>query len=288
MKALVTLSLILTVILSSVINAQEIEGIATYKTQRKVEMQLDSTHMDDAMRDRVMAMMKKQLEREYTLEFTKDESTYKEVETLDDPGTSIGGNGMRFEVQVVGGGNSDLLYKNVKENRFANQNEMFGKQFLIKDDLSKRDWVMHKETKNIGEYTCFKATYTYERDAMRTRTISNEKEEIQQPEKPEKETIEVVAWYTPQIPVQNGPGAYGGLPGLILEVNDGELTVLCNKVVLNPKNGLDIKEPKGGKMVSQEEYDKIMDKKMEEMEERFQSDGRRKGNGSEIEIRVRG
>ncbi|MBT8255053.1 MAG: GLPGLI family protein, partial [Bacteroidia bacterium] len=138
------------------------------------------------------------------------------------------------------------------------------------------------------EYTCFKASYTYERDAMRTRTISNEKEEIQQPEKPEKETIEVVAWYTPQIPVKNGPGAYGGLPGLILEVNDGELTVLCNKVVLNPKNGLDIKEPKGGKVVSQEEYDKIMDKKMEEMEERFQSDGRRKGNGSEIEIRVRG
>jgi GLPGLI family protein len=46
-----------------------------------------------------------------------------------------------------------------------------------------------------------------------------------------KETI-VTAWYTPEIPVNQGPDKYWGLPGLILEVNDGK-TVLCSKVVLN-------------------------------------------------------
>jgi GLPGLI family protein len=102
------------------------------------------------------------------------------------------------------------------------------------------------------------------------------------------ETITVTAWYTPQIPVPNGPGTYDGLPGLILEVNDSELTILCSKVVLNPSKGVDVEEPKGGKVVTQEEYDKIMDKKMQEMNERFESDGRRKRDGNEIEIRIGG
>ena len=35
----------------------------------------------------------------------------------------------------------------------------------------------------------------------------------------EEETI--TAWYTLDIPVNNGPSRYHGLPGLILEVNDG-------------------------------------------------------------------
>ena len=32
-------------------------------------------------------------------------------------------------------------------------------------------------------------------------------------------TIEVTAWYTPEIPINQGPADYWGLPGLILEVN---------------------------------------------------------------------
>ncbi|MBL4664220.1 MAG: GLPGLI family protein [Flavobacteriaceae bacterium] len=102
------------------------------------------------------------------------------------------------------------------------------------------------------------------------------------------ETVTVTAWYTPQIPVKNGPSQYNGLPGLILELNDGDLTILCSKVVLNPKSGLDIKEPKGGKVVTQEKFDQIMEKKMQEMEEQFKSDGRRGGDGSSFEIRIGG
>ena len=47
--------------------------------------------------------------------------------------------------------------------------------------------------------------------------------------------ITISAWYTPQIPVSAGPGNYHGLPGLILEVNDGSETVICSKIVINPK-----------------------------------------------------
>ena len=81
-----------------------------------------------------------------------------------------------------------------------------------------------------------------------------------------KEVI-VTAWYTMDIPVSHGPENYWGLPGLILEVNDGTTTILCSKIVLNPKEKKEIKAPKNGKVVTQAEFDKIMKEKMEEMRE---------------------
>ena len=48
--------------------------------------------------------------------------------------------------------------------------------------------------------------------------------------------ITITAWYSPEIPVSQGPENYWGLPGLILEVNDGKTTILCSKVVLNLKD----------------------------------------------------
>ena len=99
----------------------------------------------------------------------------------------------------------------------------------------------------------------------------------------EPENLEVTAWYTPEIPISQGPGPYWGLPGLILEVNDGRTAILCSKLVLNSKEELNIKAPNKGKEVSQEEYNAILAEKMEEMSKRFRSGNR--GNGARIMIR---
>lgn len=284
MKLITFTTLLLSLLLVGNLKAQNIEGIATYKTQRQMDVQLDSTQMDDAMQKQLIAMLKKQFQKEFTLQFTDGESVYKEEEKLDAPSPGMGG-GM-VQVEIMGNGASDVLYKNTNEQQFVNQVESFSKQFLIQDKINDREWKLEKETKNIGDYTCFKATSTYERSVMRTRTISSSSaEETEAPEE-EKETITVTAWYTPQIPVKNGPANYDGLPGLILEIADGELSVLCSKIVLNPKNGVDINRPKGGKKVTQDEFDKIMDKKMKEMEEQFHDS--RRNNGDQIEIRIGG
>lgn len=93
---------------------------------------------------------------------------------------------------------------------------------------------------------------------------------------PKEKTI--TAWYTPEIPVNQGPDEYWGLPGLILEVNDGRTTILCSKIVLNPKEQVTIKEPTKGKEVSQKEFNETVMEKMQEMRERFQNDRNRGGN----------
>ena len=104
---------------------------------------------------------------------------------------------------------------------------------------------------------------------------------------PEMEIITITAWYTTQIPVNNGPRNYHGLPGLILEVNDGSETLICSKIVINPDKKVSITEPKKGKEITQEKYDIIIEKKMKEMQERFRSNDRNR-DGNEVRIRIGG
>ncbi|RZJ98139.1 MAG: GLPGLI family protein, partial [Flavobacterium sp.] len=62
-----------------------------------------------------------------------------------------------------------------------------------------------------------------------------------------------------------GPGEFWGLPGLILEASYDETTILCSKVVLNPKTKNEIKKPKKGKKVTKKEYESLIEKQMEQM-----------------------
>jgi GLPGLI family protein len=224
--------------------AQSFEGIATYKTQQKIDFEIDSTEVGgSAMKKQIMGMLKKQFQKTFLLSFDKNNSLYKEDLELAPP--SVGSN-----IMVVNSGfGSGVLYKNIQKKYFIDQKETYGKQFIIRDSLMALNWVLQKETKNIGKYTCFKATYnikttnfTFDGDQSANLPVNRE----------------VTAWYAPQIPISNGPSQYHGLPGLILEVNDGDTTILCSSITLNPKDGVTIYEPKKGSKVSQAEYNKIM------------------------------
>ena len=262
--------------------AQDFQGVATYKTQRKLDLKIDSTQVGGGeMQKQIMDMLKKEFQKTFILTFDKNTSVYKEDEALAPPST---GSRMIF---ISSDGGSDVLFKDIKNQSITNQKETFGKQFIIKDRLKPIEWELHSDTKNIGNYNCYKATYTKEiEESMMTFSSSDEEQKEEEPTTaPVMKTITVTAWYTPQIPVSNGPESYQGLPGLILEVNDGDLTILCSKITINPKKAIEISEPKKGKQVTQEEYDSIMLKKMEEMSEQY------RGRGSDkegIEIRIGG
>ncbi|WP_142785044.1 GLPGLI family protein [Changchengzhania lutea] len=253
--------------------SQNFEGMATYKSHRKVDLKIDEDNENSEMKRQIQDQLRKQFQQEYTLHFNQYESIYKKNEKLEAPTPIQSG----IRIQVSEG--SDIMYKNNKENRYTNKTEIFGKLFLIKDTLANRRWEFVNETKNIGDYSCFKAIY---KDSITTQTLS-EKGDI---EKIKEERITTV-WYTPQIPVNNGPAEYYGLPGLILEVNDGDLTLVCTKIVLNPKDAFKIVEPDHGKAVTQKKFDAIMEKKNKEMMEQFRS---RPGadDGERVMIRIGG
>lgn len=275
------LSMLKTFMLSCLISgsmfAQDFSGRATYKTHRKSSFELDSTTIaaNPGIQEQMEAQMRKMFQKTFTLDFTKSESMYKEEQELDAPkGPSANGGVM---VMVMGGdGSSDILYKNISQNRMAHKTELMGKVFLIKDNLVAYDWELTGETKNIGIYTCYKAVYEREEESIEINMIDGEVKE----EKVTKKTT-LVAWYTTDVPVSNGPNNYGGLPGLILEVNDGDLTIVCSELVLNPKKVKEIIEPVKGKIVARKKFEDIAKEKTKEMMDRYRS---RDGKGIEIKI----
>jgi GLPGLI family protein len=277
MNTKIILIALVSILFSISISAQKIQGIATYKTDRKVDLKMNAEEMDDAMQQSIAAQLKKQFQREFTLTFNASESLYvQEDEGLSAPNPKPA-NGISIQLS----GNTDVLYRNTKENRFVNETEIMSKAFLVKDSLSALDWKFEKETKNIGEYTCFKATYTREVTEKTFDSNTNEMVEVQ------KDQV-TTAWYTLDIPVQHGPAEFWGLPGLILEISDGDLTILCSKIVLNPAKGIDIKEAIKGTMVSQDEYDIIQKKKTDEMMEQFRNNSNRKSDGPTRIIKIGG
>ena len=277
MKLLMLKTFMFSCLISGSMFAQDFSGRATYKTHRKSSFELDSTTMaaNPGIQEQMEAQMRKMFQKTFTLDFTKSESMYKEEQELDAPkGPSANGGVM---VMMMGGdGSSDILYKNISQNRMAHKTELMGKVFLIKDNLVAYDWELTGETKNIGIYTCYKAVYEREEESIEINMIDGEVKE----EKVTKKTT-LVAWYTTDVPVSNGPNNYGGLPGLILEVNDGDLTIVCSELVLNPKKVKEIIEPVKGKIVARKKFEDIAKEKTKEMMDRYRS---RDGKGIEIKI----
>ena len=258
------------------ISAQEFSGSATYKTHRKSSIELDSTTMaaNPGIQKQLEAQMRKMFQKTYILDFTKSESMFKQKQELDGPKVPKS-NGAIIMIEGMSGG-TDVLYKNIKEKRMANKTDLMGKIFLIKDNLVSYDWELTGETKNIGNYTCYKAVFEKEEESIEIKMIDGE---VKEEKGIKKRTI--VAWYTTDIPISNGPKNYGGLPGLILEVNDGNETIMCSELVLNPSKTIDIKEPTKGKQVSREKFSEISLEKTKEMMNRYRS---RDGKGIEIKI----
>jgi len=277
MKLLMLKTFMLSCLISGSMFAQDFSGRATYKTHRKSSFELDSTTIaaNPGIQEQMEAQMRKMFQKTFTLDFTKSESMYKEEQELDAPkGPSANGGVM---VMVMGGdGSSDILYKNILEKRMANKTDLMGKIFLIKDNLVSYDWELTGETKNIGNYTCYKAVYEKEEEDIQIDMIDGE---VKEEKVTKKRTL--VVWYTTDVPISNGPNNYGGLPGLILEVNDGDLTIVCSELVLNPKEAKEIKEPVKGKIVTREKFSKISLEKTKEMMNRYRS---RDGKGIEIKI----
>lgn len=276
MKKIVVYTLLL--LLVGTTSAQsKFQGKATYMSKTTMDMSRFDK-MSEQQKKQMMARFKSFLEKTYTLSFNRQESSFKENVKLEAPGAS-GPSWARSNGQ-------GSIYKNIKERKMIEDKEQFSKRFLIKENMQQPQWKLASETKQIGQFTCYKATYEkkdtnidwgniFRRgDNQKKKDSTKTKENKPKPEK----TVVVTAWYSPQIPVSAGPAEYWGLPGLILELNAGRTTMLCTEVVLNPEENLEIKVPTKGKEVTREEYNSIVKEKSEELREQFRN-RRRNGGG---------
>jgi len=145
---------------------------------------------------------------------------------------NIDKNDLAQSINKISAGSDKKFYYNSKTNTFLIKDcGSLGDCFIYDNKLF--DWQLTQESKMINNYLVFKAT----------RSNGN-----------------IIAWYTPKIPIGFGPKGEYGLPGLILELEIGNIVFKTTKIILNPKEEIKIKEPKGGKRVSYEEYKEIVKK----------------------------
>ena len=244
--------------------ANDFQGKATYISKSRLELGTWGARMSEARKKQIAARLKNRLEKEFVLVFNKEESLFIEQEQLD----AISGATDSWGKNFAAGEN----YKNVKSDKQIQQQEFYGKKFLVKDQLLPMTWTLGNETKKIGNYNCFKATTFIPTDDLlwysfswsRIRTTNDSEEKTTEVDDKSVDITEVEAWYTPQIPVRHGPSEYWGLPGLILEVSAGETTMLCSKIVLNPSDVIEIEAPSKGSVVTKSEYQDLIQNKMVE------------------------
>lgn len=257
---------------------KDFQGKAIYFSKTTIDLDnFGGRQISEAQKKQFMERMKSNFEKTFILSFDKTSSLYKEDAKLESPSNG-GGRGPGFGSFGSGG----IKYKNTKDLVALEETEFFGKKFLVSDTMETPKWELGSETKQIGNYTCFKATMMQDVDPadfsnFRRGRGNDDKKEEGKEEVEAAQQIEVVAWYTPQIPVNNGPGEYWGLPGLILEINSGRTTILCTEIVLNPSEKQVIDAPSKGKEITREKYNETVKTKMEEMKQNFQ--GRGNGGG---------
>jgi len=113
-------------------------------------------------------------------------------------------------------GSDDKIYKNYQTNTLVFLSQVLAQDYLYEETLERQNWELSKETIIVENYSCFKATCRF-----RGRDWT--------------------AWYTPDIPMIEGPWKLGGLPGLILMAEDanGEFIFECKGIsLLKPQTAI--------------------------------------------------
>jgi GLPGLI family protein len=169
--------------------------------------------------------------KEFILEFDKNQSVnyQKEIVSPD----------LKYSYRNA------FYYQNKSESLYLRTEDdaMFGK-ITITDSI-KSTWKLTNETKLINNILCYKAT--------------QEAQDYRGSDWGRK--YKVVTWYAPEISAPFGLFEYGGLPGLILELQIRNVTYGADKIVLKPMKNSKLKRPKKqGKVMTEKEFlDKFME-----------------------------
>lgn len=102
---------------------------------------------------------------------------------------------------------------NDKFNFFYTTNEQYFKknEYLVRTEKF-NDWILLDETKNINGFICYKA------------------EGVLKSIEAQVEDKKIIAWYCPDIPFSFGPNGFGNLPGLIIEIQIGNILFGVKKI----------------------------------------------------------
>ncbi len=237
-------------IMSLIVNAQMKSGIIKY--EMVTSFAGAAKNNDKQIPEEILAMFPKEVRNKKQLRFNETKSIYENViaaksnEEEEEPQESNGG--MTFKIKTVGGGNDpkEKVYVDLNQNQKVESKSFFGKDFVItSDSINNTQWKPTGKQKILLNYPCYEAI-----------TLGDVKGK--------KDTI--IAWYTPAISPKSGPMGFCNLPGMILQLDLGQVTsIVATEVIEKEINDAEMEKPNEGKKVTAAEFKDISEKKLKEM-----------------------
>ncbi len=175
-RIVLTCMAVLTISVTCMAQKNNICGEVSYKQIKKVAIVL----VDD-----------------YLMKFDNDQSYSEEmyIKSSDNSQKTEKSKKGLSKINIIGRKNLDPRFFYNNKRAFYFREILPSQTLLVKENPHEWKWDLHQETKQIGKFTCQKATIKF-----RGRSY--------------------IAWFTNEVPVPFGPWKFQGLSGLILEVYD--------------------------------------------------------------------
>jgi GLPGLI family protein len=200
LKGMISRFIIILLFISLSLQGQNDKGVITYNRKEMwVNIMSKLPFMSKEEIQKEMAIWGKQQgnwEDLYLLEFDTKATMYKSKPQEE----NLGYYWRKDEV---------FYYRDLTVKRFTDKVTLGDKDYIIKGDLTRTKWKILNELRDIQGFICMKAQTSH----------------------PIYGTP-VIAWYTDKIPVAGGPEGFGGLPGMILqlEFNNDDVIIEATKV----------------------------------------------------------
>jgi GLPGLI family protein len=167
--------------------------------------------------------------------FSQNESVFKQLEEEKDIRDHA--EDADQERVVIRMGVDNEVYKNYRTGKVIELRELGPKKYIIEDSMRLFKWKLEDaETKSVKGFTCKKATAK------------------------SPQGMDIIAWYSDQIPCPGGPELFGGLPGMILEIDIADGEIVFTAVEITDKADLKmVRAPANGKKISRPEFEKMVE-----------------------------
>ena len=142
----------------------------------------------------------------YILRFSSDLADYEKIKNIDD-------SSFKNKFSNAFSGFSGKVYFNRITKSIILSSDITGKVFFVTKKFNEIKWKLTKEKIIINDLTCYKATTTISEEGRRG-----------------IKKIDVIAWYTPEINIPYGPDGFGGLPGLIIQLEKGRIITSLQQI----------------------------------------------------------
>ena len=206
----------------------QIDGKAYYKVQIQIPENSKETPQEFQEFERKLARMANNVL--YELSFTNSTSRFRIVESM---------NSDENKLVTQNIFDSGEYYIDSHTNIIQNRKTLENKKYII--NLEPLCWTILNESRVVNGYECIKA--------ISSQIFYSERKGVNQ-------TQEIVAWFTPEIPVSLGPKQFYGLPGLVVEVTGEGATYTLEKLIMK-NDSVKITPFTKGEEVSIEEFQRI-------------------------------